>query len=185
MAGNKNASNPLVKPFPTRADVVHGVAMEWPRDLVLRLIDLYHANPTLWDPTNPNYKDRNKKNDAWKAISTEISVDRVDVVKKIETLVGQFRREVKKMKTKSGAGSDEVYKGNWFAFNSLNFLLDKMKPRETLDAGIKVSNMQNTTNIYYPLVLTSHMNIDTSYLIMYMKVYCIHTKINNIQQKYL
>ena len=30
---------------------------------VLLLIDVYRANPILWDPINPNYKDRNKKCD--------------------------------------------------------------------------------------------------------------------------
>ena len=57
---------------------------------------------------------------------------------------GQNRGDEKnrhKKKPKSGIGSDEVYKGNWFAFKSLTFLLDKMKPRSTSDAGMEVSNM--------------------------------------------
>ena len=69
---------------------------------MLRLIDVYHANPILWDPT--------KKCDTWKAIGAELNVDRLEVMKKIDTLTGQFRREVKKMKPKSGIGSDEVYR---------------------------------------------------------------------------
>ena len=75
---------------------------------------------------------RNKKNDAWKAISEDLDIDKVDVMKKVDTLIGQFRREIKKMVCKSGSGSEEIYKGNWFAFNSLIFLLDKMKPRSTI-----------------------------------------------------
>lgn len=116
--------------------------MEWPRDLVLQLIELYRDNPVLWDPRNPNYKDRTKKSDAWKAISSKLNVDRIHVEKKIDTLTGQLRRELKKMKQpKSGSGSEDVYKGNWFAFNSLSFLLDKLKPKTTLDAGSEVSNI--------------------------------------------
>lgn len=54
-----------------------------------------------------------------------------------------------------GSGSDEVYKGNWFAFNSLTFLLDKMKPRSTSDAGMEVSNMicHSTLILFYIIIV--------------------------------
>ena len=61
---------------------VYCVTMLWPRDLVFWLIDVYRANPILWNPTNPNYKDRNKKCDTWKAIGAELNVE---VMKKIRT----------------------------------------------------------------------------------------------------
>ncbi|KAK3849385.1 hypothetical protein Pcinc_043862 [Petrolisthes cinctipes] len=127
--------------------------MEWSRDLVLQLVDVYRANPMLWDPTNPSYKDRNKKCDAWKAIGAKLNVDRLEAMKKIDTLTAQFRRELRKMKDKSGSGSDEVYKGNWFAFNSLTFLMDKMKPRSTSDAGMKVSNMSYRQYLLYIVIV--------------------------------
>ena len=49
---------------------------------VLLLIDVYHGNPIQWDPTNPNYKDKNKKCYTWKAIGAELNVDRIEVMKK-------------------------------------------------------------------------------------------------------
>ena len=52
---------------------------------VLLLVDLYRANPILWDPTDPNYKDRNKKCNTWKAIGAELNVDRLEVMKKRHT----------------------------------------------------------------------------------------------------
>lgn len=70
-------------------------------------------------------------------------------MKKAETLTSQFRREVKKMKSKSGIGIGEVYRGNWFAFKSLTFLMDQMKPRTISDAGMEVCKMAYTVNIYY------------------------------------
>ena len=45
---------------------------------VLLLIDEYCANPILWDPTNPNYTDKNKKFDTWKVIGAELNVDRLE-----------------------------------------------------------------------------------------------------------
>ena len=41
--------------------------------------------------------------DTWKAIGAELNVDRLEVMKIIDTLTGQFRREVKKMKPKYDA----------------------------------------------------------------------------------
>ena len=59
---------------------------------VLWLIDVYRANPMLCDPTNPNYKDLNQKCDTWKAIGAELNVDRLKVMKKIDTQTGQCRQ---------------------------------------------------------------------------------------------
>lgn len=64
----------------------------------MHLIDTYLSSPILWDPSNPDHKNRNKKLDTWKNISDDLNVDRLEVMKKVETLTGQFRREVKKMK---------------------------------------------------------------------------------------
>lgn len=135
--------------------------MEWTRELVLRLIDAYHSYPMLWDPTDPDYKNRREKYDAWKNISEELNVDRAEVIKKVEILTTQFRREVKKMKRKSDTRPDEVYQGNWFAFKSLAFLLDKMKPRSKTNAAAEVSQLvvNKLCLLYIRCVCSSAMNI--------------------------
>lgn len=57
----------------------------------------------------------------------------------MKNLIGQFYRECKFKKAKSGAGADEVINSKWFAYNSMLFLNDKNKPCETSEAGIEVS----------------------------------------------
>lgn len=67
--------------------------MAWNRENCLKLIDLYKQQPSLWDPTNQNYYTRLNKQNAWLNIanSLECSVD--DVKRKMESLLGSFRRE--------------------------------------------------------------------------------------------
>jgi len=56
----------------------------------------------------------------------------VDVRKKMESLLTSFRRERQREgTTTSGMGKDEVYHSQWFAFQSMQFLNDKFKPRKT------------------------------------------------------
>lgn len=62
-----------------------------------------------------------------------------DVKKKIDSLLTSFRRERQKSKCYSGAGTEDVYKSNWFAFKHLQFLMDKFTPRKTIDSSSSVS----------------------------------------------
>lgn len=112
--------------------------MEWSKESVCHLIDLYHEKQILWDQTQPEYKNKFKKNDAWCEISKILNKEKLEVEKKMKNLISQFYRECKK--AKSGAGADEVINSKWFAFNSMMFLKDKNKPCETSEAGIEVSH---------------------------------------------
>ena len=47
--------------------------MEWTKEQTFMLIELYQSHPVLWDPTDPTYKNKVKKIDAW--VVTEASVD--------------------------------------------------------------------------------------------------------------
>jgi hypothetical protein len=40
--------------------------MEWNDERALALIELYKANPVLWDPTRPKYYNKHTKYEAWK-----------------------------------------------------------------------------------------------------------------------
>ncbi|KAJ8926568.1 hypothetical protein NQ314_021050, partial [Rhamnusium bicolor] len=50
-----------------------------------------------------------------------------------------FRREKAKARKTvgTGKGAKDVYKSDWFAFNSFAFLMDKNDPRETISSGKK------------------------------------------------
>lgn len=58
-----------------------------------------------------------KKIDVWRSISEALAVERAEVKKKIKTLICQFRREQRKINTKSGAGAEDNYVSMWSAFN--------------------------------------------------------------------
>lgn len=111
--------------------VMEGCDGVWDRDKIINLIELFREQPSLWDPTNPDYKIRNKKHDAWGSIALEMKLERAEVERKMRCLIGQFQRSFKR---KSGSAASEV-PVKWFAFNSLMFLKDKTQPREFRSAG--------------------------------------------------
>lgn len=114
------------------------VKMEWTIQKTIDLIELYRTSGVLWDPTDENYKNRDKRLDALRNISTTLEVPREEVERKIKNLVGQFSREIKKCKEKSSHGAaDGTCESRWFAFKPLLFLKDKKK-RLSSNSAIKV-----------------------------------------------
>jgi hypothetical protein len=107
--------------------------VEWSKEAVIKLIDLYRENYVLWDQTCAEFKDRNAKNKAWTEISLAMKVTKAEVQTKMKKLIGQFQRECRKLK--SGSGADSV-KSKWFAFDCLHFIKDKTTPRQTREAGL-------------------------------------------------
>lgn len=66
------------------------------------------------------------------------------VKKKIDSLRGCFRKELKKVNSskKSGSGSDDIYKPHLWYFEHLLFLIDQETPRES------VSNIEEDSTLY-------------------------------------
>nr|CAH7720345.1 unnamed protein product [Callosobruchus chinensis] len=102
--------------------------MEWNNDNVLELINAYRVRPVLWNSLDPYYKNKNKKEDAWRELADMLTTDTAEIKKKMQSLLASFRREKQKLKTTSGMGSEEIYDTKWFAFKSLLFLKDKNQP---------------------------------------------------------
>ncbi|CAG9790284.1 unnamed protein product [Diatraea saccharalis] len=113
----------------------------WSNENVYKLIEMFQAGELLWNTISEDYKDRNKKHDAWMEIASEFNVDKKVIEKKIRSLVGQFNRE---SKSKSGAGGDESIK--WFAYKKLMFLKGKNIPSSTVDGGLQVSFILTSFN---------------------------------------
>jgi len=67
---------------------------EWSRAKTSELIDLYRSRAVLWNPVDPNYKDKNLKNYAWGEIAVKLDVDKSEVQNKMKNLITIFRREV-------------------------------------------------------------------------------------------
>lgn len=107
--------------------------MEWTTEKTTKLIEIYQSSEVLWDPTNEGYRNKNKRLDALCNISQIMQVPREEVERKIKNLVGQFSREMKKIKQKkkthhnSADYGDAHHHSKWFAFKLLLFLKDKNK----------------------------------------------------------
>jgi hypothetical protein len=60
---------------------------DWSNELVLEFLELYQAEPTIYDPKHPAHKNKMKVNDAWMRIKRALSVDfSVAEIKKKERL---------------------------------------------------------------------------------------------------
>lgn len=88
--------------------------MEWTKELTNHLIELFREYRVLWDPTFMDFKNRNKKHDAWTELGAELKTNASEVEKKMRMLIGQFQRELKK--GRSGDGADAPYKTKWIFF---------------------------------------------------------------------
>lgn len=113
--------------------------MEWCRDKTCRLIEEFRSRECLWNHQIKEYKDRQKRGDAWKELANMFGCEAAEVEKKMKSLIGQFQRELKKTAGKSGDGANDAPK--WFAYQLMMFLKDKWKPHRTYDAGIDVSKL--------------------------------------------
>lgn len=111
--------------------------MEWTNTNVNQLIELYREHEVLWNTALSDYKNRNKKHEAWTRIANYFQTDKDKVEKKMRSLIGQFQREQKKLTSR--VGTDGVSESKWFAYKRLTFLNDKHKPRLSQEVGIKVS----------------------------------------------
>ncbi|XP_064077252.1 uncharacterized protein LOC135194952 [Macrobrachium nipponense] len=121
--------------------------IQWSREEIIQLIDLYRQNPCPWNVKSDMYKDRAKRVAALTAIAVELrktcaAITTGDIKRKIETLRNQHRREMRLVENsrKSGAGIDDIYIPRLWCFNDLSFLNDGDTIRPSL------SNIDNATN---------------------------------------
>lgn len=109
---------------------------QWTRDFLLEFIELYRSLPCVWKIKSAEYRDRVKKNKAYEVLLLKYKeVDDNATIKtvkqKIDSLRGAFRKEMKKLKesSRSGAGSEDIYKPHLWYFDNLSFLTDEETAR--------------------------------------------------------
>lgn len=109
--------------------------LELNNELMSDFIQLYKSYPCLWQVKSLEYRNRDLKKNAWKALHNFITehhaeATQVMVEKKIKNLRTVFQKEWKKSKeSRSGAGVDTVYKSSWKFFKEFEFLIDQCQPR--------------------------------------------------------
>lgn len=111
------------------------ISMEWTKDQTLRLIQAFKDKELLWNASNEDYKDRTKKNEAWKEIANIFNVERSDIEKKVRNLIGQFHRELKRNPAKTD-DEDDGERSKWFAFKSLLFLRNKPRVQRMREVSL-------------------------------------------------
>lgn len=106
------------------------------------LIELYQQRGMLWDASHKDYKDKNKKNDAWADIAAELNVPQKEVENKMHIIRSQFSREKKKLKSskQTGSGAEQVIKSKWQWYDPLQFLLRGATTSGTSDTMGTVRN---------------------------------------------
>ncbi|KAF5297970.1 hypothetical protein FQA39_LY19231 [Lamprigera yunnana] len=101
--------------------------MEWSQEVVFEFLDAYENEPVIWQPGHPQHKNRHCVNDAWLKIKNKLSIQCTiaDSKKKKELLMASFRPLCRKVKasSKTGSGSEDVYKPTWFAFERMERFL--------------------------------------------------------------
>lgn len=111
------------------------------KQFLIDFIESYKLFPCLWRVKSVEYRDRNKKNEAYAVLLKKYKeIDKnattQTVKNKIDSLRGAFRKEIKKIKEsqRSGAGTDDIYQPNLWYFQYLIFLSDQETPRESVSS---------------------------------------------------
>jgi hypothetical protein len=112
----------------------------WSRELITDFISLYKSFPCLWRVKSDEYKNRNQRYEAYKQIIDFCKVrgfpdaNRDFVVKKIQSLRGSFRKELKKAQEsqRSGRAAEDIYIPSLWYYELLLFTRDQELPTESL-----------------------------------------------------
>ncbi|XP_053954958.1 homeotic protein female sterile isoform X1 [Anastrepha ludens] len=92
----------------------------------LRLIQMVHDNPILWDSRLPNFKGaEEEKNRAWEMIGKEFNAPGRRVARAFKSLRESYRRELAHVKL-MGNG----FKPKWSLYDAMDFLRDVIRERK-------------------------------------------------------
>lgn len=103
------------------------------RNFILDCIRVYKALPCLWKVKSKEYRDRQKKNDAYGILVNKFrerypEADREFVKKKINSLRTNYRKELKKIAELKKSNADpmyDVHESSLWYFTELSFLRDQ------------------------------------------------------------
>ncbi|CAK1591730.1 unnamed protein product [Parnassius mnemosyne] len=103
-----------------------------------KFIEIYKSEGCLWRVKCKEYHDRDKRSTAYEKLKTKLkelepTATKDDVIKKINTLRSNVRREEKKYdeSVKSGASSNDIYKTTLWYFELFDFIGAQDVPRSS------------------------------------------------------
>lgn len=108
------------------------------REILEEFIQIYQSEPCLWRIKSKEYHDKAKRDAAYNKLLEKYKLidpnaDRDVVVKKINTLRTNYRREKKKFEEsyRSGSGTDQIYVPTLWYYHLFHFLSDQDTPRSS------------------------------------------------------
>ncbi|KAJ8937238.1 hypothetical protein NQ314_011993 [Rhamnusium bicolor] len=100
---------------------------QWSNERVLEFLELYQAEPLLWNPMIRDHKNRNAVADTWQRVKTNFSMPCTinEFKKKRESLMSTYRLYYKKTKEsiRLGAATSEIFRSTWFAYELMDSFL--------------------------------------------------------------
>ncbi|KPJ12146.1 hypothetical protein RR48_03893 [Papilio machaon] len=124
----------------------------WPAEEIKSLISYYESLPELWQVSNPDYKNRVKKSAAVDSLAEQFNTTAFEINRKLHNLRTQFNNELRKLKKKSGQGTDENYTSNWEYFTSLKFLMPNI-----------ITTNETQGDLVSSLVISTYVSVLTNY----------------------
>nr|XP_014094634.1 uncharacterized protein LOC106620614 [Bactrocera oleae] len=99
------------------------------RAFIIDCLKVYKSLPALWNAKSPEYRKKDKKNEAYEILIRKFrekyaNINRKDVTKKINTLRTNFRKEVKRLSQERRDVSKLWY------FDEMKFLIDHIETKE-------------------------------------------------------
>ncbi|CAG9785648.1 unnamed protein product [Diatraea saccharalis] len=91
----------------------------------MAFLEAYQSETCIWNPKDMDHKDKKKVADAWSRISHDLKKPVKELKAKKEILMTTFRKHFKKKQDsiRSGAGTEDIYKPCWFAFEFMESFL--------------------------------------------------------------
>lgn len=109
---------------------------EWRNDLVFEFLELYAAEPVLYDPKHPYHKNKKMINNAWERIQQGFSVAMPvsELKKKKDSVMASFRYQMRRKKEAMSMG-EHMFKPTWFAFSFMYGFLGQIYENEVAGAS--------------------------------------------------
>lgn len=105
------------------------------KEVIEQFIEIYRSEPCIWNVKSSEYSHRPQKEAAYAKLlehlkQIEPGATRETVLKKINTLRSNFRKELRKVKAskKTGSAADDTYKPTLWYYDLLTFLDDQCTP---------------------------------------------------------
>ncbi|XP_063822244.1 uncharacterized protein LOC135072230 [Ostrinia nubilalis] len=95
----------------------------WTRESCLELIKTYASYQMLWDPRHKEFYNKHKREDIWEDIAEKWGKPKTDLLAKMKSLSGSYRRE--RNRERRSQGFARQYQSQWFAYEAFSFLRDK------------------------------------------------------------